>query len=203
MTDESPENMRARVDKNNYKNGTRYGSLLSQVKYSGLLPTAQARDWKGAQGRGYKGEADDLPTKLMNGLLPTPTAIADPKGGCTRPRSEFQNATLAHHIHASTGATPGTTTNLNPAFVAEMMGFPPTWTERPFDGTAPEFTPHQGWDNFPTQWPTEQEKKNYEGISHSKWRNGSIKGYGNAVVPPLVLQIFKAIQAYEDAVKSD
>ena len=29
-----------------------------------LLPTPQARDWKGAQGRAYKGEAMDLPAIL-------------------------------------------------------------------------------------------------------------------------------------------
>lgn len=34
-------------------------------------------------------------------------------------------------------------------------------------------------------------------ITFSKWRNESIKALGNAVVPPLVLQIFKAIEKYE------
>ena len=43
MTDESPEKMRARAEKNGYKNGTKYGSLLSQVKY-GMLPTPTAGD---------------------------------------------------------------------------------------------------------------------------------------------------------------
>jgi DNA (cytosine-5)-methyltransferase 1 len=37
-----------------------------------------------------------------------------------------------------------------------------------------------------------------DGISFSKWRNESIKGYGNAVVPQVVHQIFKAIQQYEN-----
>lgn len=31
----------------------------------------------------------------------------------------------------------------------------------------------------------------------AKWRNESIKAHGNAVVPPLILQIFRTIQAYE------
>ncbi len=39
MTDETPEKMRERVARNGYKNGTKYGSLLSQVKYGGMLPT--------------------------------------------------------------------------------------------------------------------------------------------------------------------
>jgi DNA (cytosine-5)-methyltransferase 1 len=36
-----------------------------------------------------------------------------------------------------------------------------------------------------------------DGITFSKWRNESIKGYGNAVVPQVVHQIFKAIGLYE------
>lgn len=38
-----------------------------------VLPTCQARDWKGPQGRAYKGEAIDLPTACgESALLPTP-----------------------------------------------------------------------------------------------------------------------------------
>jgi hypothetical protein len=33
-------------------------------RYTGFLPTAQARDWKGPQGRAYRGEAMDLPAIL-------------------------------------------------------------------------------------------------------------------------------------------
>jgi DNA (cytosine-5)-methyltransferase 1 len=36
-----------------------------------------------------------------------------------------------------------------------------------------------------------------DGITFSKWRAESIKGYGNAIVPQVALQIFKAIQQYE------
>jgi DNA (cytosine-5)-methyltransferase 1 len=57
------------------------------------------------------------------------------------------------------------------------------------------------WENFPTQpaicggddgLPTE-----LDGISFSKWRAESIKAYGNAVVPQVVYQLFKAIESYE------
>jgi DNA (cytosine-5)-methyltransferase 1 len=34
-------------------------------------------------------------------------------------------------------------------------------------------------------------------ISFSKWRNESIKAGGNAVVPQVVYQIFKAIEQYD------
>jgi DNA (cytosine-5)-methyltransferase 1 len=57
------------------------------------------------------------------------------------------------------------------------------------------------WDSFPSQspvcggddgLPTELDR-----ITFPKWRAESIKGYGNAVVPQVVYQIFKAIQEYE------
>ena len=36
-----------------------------------------------------------------------------------------------------------------------------------------------------------------DGITFSKWRNESIKAYGNAIVPQVALQIFKAINEFE------
>ena len=40
-----------------------------------------------------------------------------------------------------------------------------------------------------------------DGITFSKWRNESIKAAGNAIVPQVVLQIFKAIQQFENVTK--
>lgn len=37
-----------------------------------------------------------------------------------------------------------------------------------------------------------------DGITFSKWRKGSIKAYGNAVVPQVPYEIFKAINAYKE-----
>jgi DNA (cytosine-5)-methyltransferase 1 len=36
-----------------------------------------------------------------------------------------------------------------------------------------------------------------DGIAFSKWRKESVKAYGNAIVPQVAHQIFKAIQQYE------
>jgi DNA (cytosine-5)-methyltransferase 1 len=59
-----------------------------------------------------------------------------------------------------------------------------------------------GWEQFPTESPIcsrdDGIPTGLDGISFSKWRNESIKGFGNAVVPQVVHQIFKAIQQYED-----
>jgi DNA (cytosine-5)-methyltransferase 1 len=57
------------------------------------------------------------------------------------------------------------------------------------------------WYNFPTQPPVCSRNDGIpaklDGITFSKWRNESIKAYGNAVVPQVVYQIFKTIEAYE------
>ena len=57
------------------------------------------------------------------------------------------------------------------------------------------------WENFPTQSPIcggdDEFSDRLDGITFPKWRSESIKAYGNAVVPELVYQIFKAINQYE------
>ena len=56
------------------------------------------------------------------------------------------------------------------------------------------------WQNFPTQSPIcggdDGLPTKMDGITFSKWRNESIKGYGNAVVPQMPYQIFKAIEQF-------
>jgi DNA (cytosine-5)-methyltransferase 1 len=57
------------------------------------------------------------------------------------------------------------------------------------------------WQNFPTQSPIcggdDGISKELDNITFSKWRNESIKAYGNAIVPQVAYQIFKAINEYE------
>jgi DNA (cytosine-5)-methyltransferase 1 len=58
------------------------------------------------------------------------------------------------------------------------------------------------WDNFPTSSPicsrNDGLSDRLDGITFSKWRAESIKAGGNAIVPQVVYQIFKAIQQYND-----
>jgi DNA (cytosine-5)-methyltransferase 1 len=58
------------------------------------------------------------------------------------------------------------------------------------------------WDNFPTQSPIRTGNDGLptelDSITFSKWRNESIKAAGNAIVPQVVFQIFKAINEYRE-----
>lgn len=58
--------------------------------------------------------------------------------------------------------------------------------------------PENYWGNFPTQSPicsrNDGVSLGLDDITFSKWRNESIKGLGNAIVPQVAVQIFEAIQ---------
>lgn len=58
------------------------------------------------------------------------------------------------------------------------------------------------WNEFPTQHPIcsgdDGISAKLDGITFSKWRQESIKGYGNAIVPQVAYEIFKVIQHMED-----
>ena len=62
-------------------------------------------------------------------------------------------------------------------------------------------TQQAAWQDFPTVAPVcgrdDGLSKELDGITFPKWRRESIKAYGNAIVPQVALQIFKAIAAYE------
>jgi len=53
------------------------------------------------------------------------------------------------------------------------------------------------WDNFPTQPPLcggdDGIPTELDGVAFSKWRAESVKAYGNAIVPQVAYEIFKAI----------
>jgi DNA (cytosine-5)-methyltransferase 1 len=60
------------------------------------------------------------------------------------------------------------------------------------------------WDSFPSQSPIcsgdDGLSSQLDGITFSKWRAESIKGYGNAIVPQVAYEIFKVIQTMHDAI---
>jgi DNA (cytosine-5)-methyltransferase 1 len=64
------------------------------------------------------------------------------------------------------------------------------------------------WHSFPTTEPTIRSgddgiPNRLDSITFPKWRNESIKAGGNAIVPQVVLQIFKTIEQYERINTSD
>lgn len=58
--------------------------------------------------------------------------------------------------------------------------------------------PADRWKDFPTQSPVlsgdDELSTRLDGITFSKWRQESIKAYGNAMCPQVVYEIFKAIE---------
>ena len=69
---------------------------------------------------------------------------------------------------------------------------------------AEPFGQPRGWEKFPTEPPLcrgdDGLPQGLDGISVSKWRRESVKAYGNAIVPQVAYEIFRAIQeTYEDS----
>jgi DNA (cytosine-5)-methyltransferase 1 len=60
----------------------------------------------------------------------------------------------------------------------------------------------ENWQNFPTQSPIcsgdDGISTRLDSITFPKWRNESIKAAGNAIVPQVAYQIFKAIKLYNE-----
>lgn len=69
-------------------------------------------------------------------------------------------------------------------------------TSKPYQSTT-QLHKIKNWEQFPTQSPLcggdDGIPRTLDSISFPKWRNESIKAYGNAIVPQVALQIFKVI----------
>ena len=146
---EEPEKMRARAEKNGYKNGTQYNSLMSQIVYGNFLPTPVTSD---ATTGAIIGKNDKfvitktgMPRKINQkgtdgsvglarlgklGMLPTPTT-RDYKGARSKEALKKAGRTETNSL-PDTFAQTGKSSQLKPQFVMEMMGFPPDWTLLPF-----------------------------------------------------------------------
>ncbi len=124
--------------------GTKYNRLYFQLQAStlptngtgfGLLLTPTTREevvnldkFKKRMEKYPNGTTmPNLATQVM-GMLPTPRARAA-GGNCSNDRGK---GNLEDKIAEMNTSQTGTTSQLNPQFVLEMMGFPPNWTELPF-----------------------------------------------------------------------
>jgi hypothetical protein len=104
------------------KNGKMFGANLETLANRMLLPTPMAQD----------GKNSTLPPSQINrtslvGMLCTPTAQAS-RGNTSHKRGK---GNLTDQI-AEMNLTTSKTSQLNPQFVMEMMGFPTDWTLLPF-----------------------------------------------------------------------
>ena len=131
--------------------GTKYNRTYFQLAVStlptegigfGLLPTptvAETIEPKEARkvfgnmriksNNGVEGQCK-LTDLAMNGLLPTPT-VNDMKNASLPPSQIDRNDSIVKRV-LQDNPQAGKTSQLNPQFVAEMMGFPVDWTELPF-----------------------------------------------------------------------
>jgi hypothetical protein len=111
-----------------------------EKRWPGLLPTPTMYDYNSARHpelwekdkKKYAEKGINLQCglKQMNvlGMLPTPRARAA-GGNCSNDRGK---GNLEDKIAEMNTPQTGKTSQLNPQFVLEMMGFPPNWTELPF-----------------------------------------------------------------------
>jgi DNA (cytosine-5)-methyltransferase 1 len=135
----------------------------------------------------------------------------DANGDATNSDSQRFERTGRKRIQTNEGRTYNSKNEFNTGFVnarnvadtnctSESGEYIEQSRKRKFDGL------HCGnginrFENFPTQSPIcsgdDGLPTKLDGVTFSKWRNESIKAYGNAVVPQVVFQIFKAIEEHE------
>lgn len=115
----------------------------------------------------------------------------------TTPRGE--GSTLANDFKANGN---GNTTNSNSARQQTLNSQKPYLGEQDrAEALSGNFIKslytRKGWESFPTQSPIcggdDGIPRELDGITFSKWRTESIKAYGNAIVPQVAYEIFKAI----------
>jgi hypothetical protein len=137
--------------------GTKFNRLLLQLQVKThrtagidaglLLKTPTASDWRTEKLTPGEGEIGSLSQQAISGrlmkhigMLPTP-ATRDANNAeypdKYQKRKEYQamkgvNLEYPLRQFAMDINPTGKTSQLNPRFVAEMMGFPPNWTELPF-----------------------------------------------------------------------
>jgi len=119
--------MRPKPGRKDYTKAGNWRGDLKDFVIVGLLPTPKVGGKEGyatrAARQGHKKAISHLESFVEYAMLPTPQAMEGEK----ITGKENQDS-LTKRARQQTGKT----SQLNPRFVAEMMGFPPNWTELPF-----------------------------------------------------------------------
>jgi hypothetical protein len=125
--------------------GSMHSVTLTRAMAMGLLPTPAAYDWNSTESpekyliRKEKMLKErninlHLPLKQWARMLPTPNQRD--YLGCTTPGTRITSTVKTQNYGEVLPDTikriTGTTSQLNPLFVEEMMGFPKNWTTLPF-----------------------------------------------------------------------
>ena len=122
-------------------NGNGFGPTLSELAQRNLLPTPTISGSETyatkSKREGHEMALSTLDSMMdyirTHGMIPTPQAT-DYKGGATvesyKKRGRGSSNDLRTWVAFQEDS--GKTSQLNPRFVLEMMGFPPNWTELPF-----------------------------------------------------------------------
>jgi len=104
-------------------------SIVDFAIYKGMIPTPTAMDATSATAtmKSTQVKEGSMHSMTLTRILCTPTA-QESRGNTSDKRGK---GNLTDQI-AEMDLTTSKTSQLNPRFVAEMMGFPPNWTELPF-----------------------------------------------------------------------
>ena len=153
----------------------------------GLLPTPMARNYSP---RGPNCLQKGLPEIIREMLLPTPTATE------IHHRQRGEEPQRPDGLPGLPRAAPDT--DCKGLEGRADLGKFPKEGEEPASGQPSRFL-CPGWEEFPTQSPVcgrdDGVPRQLDGITFSSWRQQSVKGYGNAIVPQVIHEIFKAIES--------
>jgi hypothetical protein len=134
-TGTKPETYEARKQRH-AKKGVNLQMTLRQMI---MLPTPTAMDssnatanMKSTQVKEGSMHSVTLTRAMFMGMLPTPVAGEYRDTGEAVKTGNFKQMNLTRTIAKDNPEWTGKTSQLNPQFVAEMMGFPANWTELPF-----------------------------------------------------------------------
>ena len=113
--------------------GEKRAMYLENYAVMGLLPTPRVKGHGNSHQRIEDGKIDDLTTMAKRGMLPTPCQ-RDYKGGLSQNSlsGNKKAGKFGETVPDFVKRTTGNNSQLNPLFVAEMMGFPIDWTVLPF-----------------------------------------------------------------------
>ena len=117
------------LDRKEKYGGEKRAMYLENYAVMGMLPTPRVKGHGNSHQRIEDGKIDDLTTMAKRGMLPTPT-VNDMKNATLPPSQLERQDSIVKRILQTTQT--GSNSQLNPLFVAEMMGFPPNWTVLPF-----------------------------------------------------------------------